>query len=151
MSEAVAHLGMTDITAAIAAQQVSAEEVVRACLHRVDDCNDQVNAFTAVYAERALAKAQRVDEQLRQGVALPLAGVPFAVKNLFDVAAQTTVAGSKILDTNAAAAADALLVQRLEAQGAVLVGSLNMGEFAYDFTGEINTMGPAAIQGILRI
>jgi AtzE family amidohydrolase len=136
MIEAMARTGLGDITAAVSAQQVSAEEVVRACLHRVDDCNDQVNAFTAVYADRALAKSQLVDEQLRQDVALPLAGVPFAVKNLFDVAAQTTVAGSKILDSNAAAAADALLVQRLEAQGAVLVGSLNMGEFAYDFTGE---------------
>ena len=65
-----------------------------------------------------------------------LAGVVFAVKNLFDIAEIATLAGSKINRERAAATADATLVRRLEAQDAILVGALNMGEYAYDFTGE---------------
>ncbi|KMO09714.1 amidase, partial [Methylobacterium indicum] len=63
----------------------------------------------------------------------PLAGVPFAVKNLFDVAGLPTRAGSRINRE----------VRRLEAAGAVLVGALNMGEYAYDFTGENAHDGPS--------
>src|SRR5215475_14430602 len=65
-----------------------------------------------------------------------LAGVPFAVKNLFDIAGLPTLAGSKINRDCAPAARDATVIARLEAHGAVLVGALNMGEYAYDFTGE---------------
>ena len=66
----------------------------------------------------------------------PLAGVPFAVKNLFDVKGLPTRAGSKINRDLAPSPRDATLIERLEAAGAVLVGALNMGEYAYDFTGE---------------
>ena len=66
----------------------------------------------------------------------PLAGVPFAVKNLFDVPGLPTLAGSKINRDRRPPARDAPLIARLEAAGAVLVGALNMGEYAYDFTGE---------------
>ncbi len=62
--------------------------------------------------------------------------MPFAVKNLFDVKGLATRAGSKINRDHAPATADAPLIERLEAAGAVLVGALNMGEYAYDFTGE---------------
>ena len=67
---------------------------------------------------------------------MKLAGVPFAVKNLFDIAALPTLAGSKIERDAAPAARDAVLVRRLEAEGAVLVGALNMDEYAYGFTTE---------------
>ncbi len=73
----------------------------------------------------------------------PLAGVPFAVKNLFDVAGLPTLAGSKINRERPPAARDATLIERLEAAGAVLVGALNMGEYAYDFTGENVHDGPS--------
>jgi len=69
--------------------------------------------------------------------------VPFAVKNLFDIAGLPTLAGSKINRECAPAARDATLVARLEAAGAVLVGALNMGEYAYDFTGENVHYGPS--------
>jgi aspartyl-tRNA(Asn)/glutamyl-tRNA(Gln) amidotransferase subunit A len=72
-----------------------------------------------------------------------LAGVPFAVKNLFDVAGLPTLAGSKINRDLAPAKADTPLIERLEAEGAVLVGALNMGEYAYDFTGENVHDGPS--------
>ena len=66
----------------------------------------------------------------------PLAGVPFAVKNLFDISGLATVAGSKINRAYPPAKRDSPLIERLEAAGAILVGALNMGEYAYDFTGE---------------
>ena len=73
----------------------------------------------------------------------PLAGVPFAVKNLFDVKGLSTRAGSKINRDLPPAPRDATLIERLEAAGAVLVGALNMGEYAYDFTGENVHDGPS--------
>lgn len=74
--------------------------------------------------------------------ALPLLGVPFAVKNLFDVQGLCTRAGSKIECDAPPAARDALLVRRLEAAGAILVGTLNMDEYAYGFTSENTHYGP---------
>ena len=87
----------------------------------------RLNAFTDVLDTRATAKTP---------AAGPLAGVPFAVKNLFDVKGLPTRAGSLINRERPPAKADSPLIQRLEAAGAVLVGALNMGEYAYDFTGE---------------
>ena len=131
-----------DIADCVSSREVAAIEVVTSCLSRVEAINPAVNAFTSVYRERALAKASAVDQLVQRGAKLPLAGVPFAVKNLFDVAGETTIAGSNILASNAVSRADAVLIQRIEAQGGVLVGSLNMGEFAYDFTGENQHFGP---------
>ena len=78
---------------------------------------------------------------------MPLLGVPFGVKNLFDIKNHVTLAGSKINKRNGAALQDALLIRRLENCGAILVGALNMGEYAYDFTGETYTTAIAEIPG----
>src|SRR5262249_45467393 len=91
------------------------------------------NAFTDVLANRARQRATAVDAAKKKG---PLAGVPFAVKNLFDVKDLPTRAGSKINRERPPASHDSPLIERLEAAGAVLIGALNMGEYAYDFTGE---------------
>src|SRR5208282_4169012 len=72
-----------------------------------------------------------------------LAGVPFAVKNLFDVAGLPTLAAAKIHREAPAASRDAALIERLEAAGAVLLVAFKMGEYAYDFTGENVHDGPA--------
>ncbi len=124
-----------EIAHAVGAGEASASGVVDAALSRIAKLNPTLNAFTAVTAERARAKARAVDAA-RDKSALPLAGVPFAVKNLFDVAGLATVAGSKINRARPKATRDSPLIERLEAAGAVLVGALNMGEYAYDFTGE---------------
>ena len=117
---------------------------MQAALARIAERDKTLNAFTAVTRERALAKARAIDADRAAGRALgPLAGVPFAVKNLFDVAGLATLAGSKINRDRPPATADATLVARLEAAGAVLVGALNMGEYAYDFTGENVHYGPS--------
>jgi 1-carboxybiuret hydrolase len=133
-----------DIAAAVAAGRVTAVAVIDGALARIAARNGKLNAFTAILAERARAKARALDAARAKGAPLgPLAGVPFAVKNLFDVAGLPTLAGSKINREREPAARDATLVERLEAAGAVLVGALNMGEFAYDFTGENAHDGPS--------
>lgn len=118
---------------------MSARDEVAASLSRIAATEARVNAFTAVLAERAEARAAALDAA---GEPLPLAGVSFAVKNLFDVAGLPTLAGSKIERDAAPARADAPLVRRLEAAGAVLVGTLNMDEYAYGFTTENTHYGP---------
>jgi 1-carboxybiuret hydrolase len=133
-----------EIAQAVAAGKSSAVEVAQAALARIAERDKTLNAFTAVTRERALAKAAAVDADRAAGRALgPLAGVPFAVKNLFDVAGLATLAGSKINRDRPPADADSILIRRLEAAGAVLVGALNMGEYAYDFTGENVHYGPS--------
>ena len=125
------------IAAAVAAGRTTAEAVVETVLERIAARDPALNAFTAVTRERASAKARALDKAHASGLTPgPLAGVPFAVKNLFDVAGLPTLAGSKINRDRPPASVDATLIQRLEAAGAVLVGALNMGEYAYDFTGE---------------
>ena len=111
-------------------------------LARIAALNPALNAFTTVTAERARAKAKAIDAAPDKSK-LPLAGVPFAVKNLFDIEGVVTVAGSKINRAYPPARQDAPLIARLEAAGAVLVGALNMGEYAYDFTGENVHDGPS--------
>jgi len=142
MDTAWAHA--SEIAAAVSDGRTSASAVVRAALARIAADNPVLNAFTAVLEDRALAKARAIDAARLDGRPLgPLAGVPFAVKNLFDIAGLPTLAGSKINRDRAPAQHDATLVARLEDRGAVLVGALNMGEYAYDFTGENVHYGPS--------
>jgi len=116
---------------------MSATARIEATLARIAARNPVLNAFTAITAERARTHAAALDASLAAGrVALPLEGMPFAVKNLIDIAGLPTLAGSKINRDRPPATRDATLITRLEAAGAVLVGALNMGEYAYDFTGE---------------
>ena len=130
-----------EIAKAVGSGQASALGVIDAALARIGRLNPALNAFTAITAERARAKAKAVDASDKSK--LPLAGVPFAVKNLFDIEGIPTVAGSKINRSHPPAKHDSPLIERLEAAGAVLVGALNMGEYAYDFTGENVHDGPS--------
>jgi aspartyl-tRNA(Asn)/glutamyl-tRNA(Gln) amidotransferase subunit A len=133
-----------EIRAAVASGEASASEIVEATLERIEALNPKLGAFTDITADRALARAASIDASRASGKTLgPLAGAPFAVKNLFDVAGLTTRAGSLINRDRAPAGADATIAARLEAAGAILVGALNMGEYAYDFTGENAHDGPS--------
>src|SRR5262252_3246307 len=134
----------SEIAHAVASGDRSALAVTEAALARIKRLNPKLNAFTTVTVERALARAAAIDRARSQGRNLgPLAGVPFAVKNLFDVEGIPTVAGSRINRDHPKAPRDATLIERLEGAGAVLVGALNMGEYAYDFTGENAHDGPS--------
>ena len=136
MTEANA-LTAAEIADGVAAGSLTAVDVIETTLARIAERDSVLNSFTAVTAERALARAAAIDAAREAGQSLgPLAGVPFAVKNLIDIAGLPTVAGSRINRDHPPATADATLVTRLERAGAILVGALNMGEYAYDFTGE---------------
>ncbi len=142
MNGPIVHRSSTFPTAWRIAQDVQAgltpaRSVVSDALQRIDLANPSLNAFTAIFADQALADADAVDSAIAAGRPVgPLAGVPFAVKNLFDVAGHATLAGSKIRQDAAPASRDAELVSRLKAAGAILVGALNMDEFAYGFVTE---------------
>ncbi|MBD2387669.1 AtzE family amidohydrolase [Cylindrospermum sp. FACHB-282] len=131
------------IAAAVGEGQVSAVEVTQAALARIAARNHELNCFTAVTAETALADAARIDREIAKGNDPGvLAGVPFAVKNLFDIAGLTTLAGAKINAENPPATQDATAVAKLKQAGAVLVGALNMDEYAYGFVTENSHYGP---------
>src|SRR3982075_1305561 len=137
-------LSASEIAQAVTGRKISALSVTEAALTRVTERDSVLNAFTDVTADRARAKARSIDAEIAAGKNPgPLAGVPFAVKNLFDVQGLTTRAGSKINRDLKPATRDATLIERLGAAGAVLVGALNMGEYAYDFTGENVHDGPS--------
>ena len=109
-------------------------EAVEQALASIRARNGAINAFTAVLEDRARTTALKASG--------PLKGIPFAVKNLFDIKGLSTLAGSKINRDLPPAERDAPLIERLEAAGAVLVGALNMDEYAYGFSTENTHYGP---------
>ena len=126
--------GSADIVRAVRAREVTAVEVVDAALARIGEREGAVHAFTSLLMDRARERAARIDDRIRSGADPgPLAGVPFAAKDLFDIEGVVTLAGSRILAARPPAVRSAEAVRRLEAAGAVLLGGLNMEEFAYGF------------------
>ncbi len=135
--------GALQIAQAVAGGRVKAEAVVAETLGRIADVDGRLNAFTAVLHQRALEDARLLDAKLAAGLRPgALAGVPFAVKNLFDIEGLPTLAGSRIRRDAPAATTDAALIARLKAADAILVGALNMDEFAYGFVTENHHYGP---------
>jgi Asp-tRNA(Asn)/Glu-tRNA(Gln) amidotransferase A subunit family amidase len=119
------------IAAGVCRGERNATAVVSEALDGIAVGDGAINAFTAVTGARALAQAATVNAAVADGRDPgPLAGVPFAVKNLYDIAGLPTVAGSRIDRDRQPAARDAALVRRLTAAGAILVGALNMDEYA---------------------
>ena len=115
--------------------ETSAEALARHFLERIEALDPKLNAFRLVCAERAVASARAADAQLRAGVDLgPLHGVPFAVKDLYDVAGLPTSAGARLLE-ECVKDTDATVVRRLIRAGMVLLGKTNTVQFAYGGTG----------------
>jgi AtzE family amidohydrolase len=139
----VIRLDAMGMAAEVRARRVTARDLVASALERIRARDAQINSFTALVAESALRDAEAVDADMGAGkVVGPLAGVPFAVKNLFDVAGLTTLAGSKINAERPPASRDATVVARLRGAGAILLGALNMDEYAFGFTTENTHYGP---------
>jgi len=132
--------GLTDLTLAAAARlverrEVSPVELTQACFDRIEAVEPSLNAFITVLGDRALESASTAEAEITGGnYRGPLHGIPVAVKDLFDIAKVVTTAGSKILADNVARA-DSGPVERLNAAGAVILGKLNLHEFAYGATG----------------
>jgi AtzE family amidohydrolase len=131
-----------ELARAVRERKTSARDLLDATLARIESINPVINAFTSLTKDRARTEADRVDARIAAGEDPgPLAGVPYAVKNLYDVAGEVTLAGSVINRGNPPAQRDATAVQRLSGAGAVLVGLLNMDEYAYGFTTENSHYG----------
>lgn len=122
--------------------EISAKTVITQCLDDINARNQDLNCFTTITADSALQQADYIDELIAKGENPgAFAGVPFAVKNLYDIAGVTTIAGSIISAENPPATADATAVQKLKEAGAILVGALNMDEYAYGFVTENSHYG----------
>ncbi len=137
MSPDILRATASEIAAAVASGEIAAQTVAEAALAYIAAADIKLNAFTTVTSERTRAQATAIDAARSAGRPPgPLAGVPFAVKNLYDIAGVVTRAGAKITRDDPPAQSDACLIRRLDAAGALLLGALNMDEFAYGFTGE---------------
>jgi len=122
-------------------REFSALEVTHACLERIAATDERLNAFITVCAEQALAEAAAADRRLAAGDPATLTGIPLAVKDIFNTCGVRTTCASTILD-NYIAPYDASAFARLKAQGAVLLGKLNMDEFAMGSSNENSAYGP---------
>ena len=130
------------IATAVLERHTTALAVTEATLELIT-ADNQLNCFTHITTrDTALQEAARIDAEIPAGDNPGLlAGVPFAVKNLFDIVGITSVAGSKINIENPPATQDATAVTKLKQAGAILVGALNMDEYAYGFVTENSHYG----------
>ena len=127
----------TDCVAAFRRGEVSASEIAASTLERISISNPALNAFIEITRERAISEAKNIDAaRKRDDYKLPLAAVPYAVKNLFDVEGITTLAGARIHANKPPAIRDARLIKNLHGAGGLLTGTLNMDAYAYGFTTE---------------
>jgi len=126
-----------ELAAELAQGKSGSRQLVEAALARADAADGEGGrVFISLDRDEALAEAERSDRLRARGyVPSPLAGLPVSIKDLFDIAGQVTAGGSKVLAGAPAAAADAAVVSRLRAAGAILVGRTNMTEFAYSGVG----------------
>jgi aspartyl-tRNA(Asn)/glutamyl-tRNA(Gln) amidotransferase subunit A len=133
----IARPTLARLAADLAAGRTTSGTLVEEALARIaDPAGEGKRAFVTVYADTARAAAEAQDRLRAAGyVASPLAGLPVSIKDLFDVAGERTLAGSKALDDAPPAKADAPVVARLKAAGAVIIGRTNMTEFAFSGVG----------------
>lgn len=134
-------LTIKQASAEIRSGRLSPVEPTRSCLLRIEQLNPSLNAFITVTAESALEEARQVDREIRAGKYRgPLHGIPLALKDLVDTAGVRTTAASHLFEKRVPAA-DAFIEKRLKASGAVLLGKLNLHEFAYGGSGMIGAFG----------
>ncbi|MCH8333437.1 amidase, partial [Candidatus Sumerlaeota bacterium] len=125
---------LADVARLIRSRQHSAVEFTEAYLERIEKYNARLNAYLKVFTEEALAEAAKADKEIEEGtVRGPLHGVPIALKDIIDIAGHVTTAGG-ILLPDAPAEQDAEVTRRLRAAGAVLIGKLNLHEYAWGGT-----------------
>jgi aspartyl-tRNA(Asn)/glutamyl-tRNA(Gln) amidotransferase subunit A len=141
-SEAVGRLTAIAIRDGVAARTLSAEDVCRACLDRIDRDDGALRAFISVDRDGALSRARDIDARAGGPGPMPLAGVPIAVKDNICTAGTRTTAGSRMLE-RFVPPYDATVVARLTAAGAVVVGKTNCDEFAMGSSTEHSAFGPS--------
>ncbi|HET6933624.1 MAG TPA: amidase [Candidatus Angelobacter sp.] len=134
-------LDLAAVSQAVQKKEVSPVEITEACLSRIEQLDPRLNAFITVTAESAIEEARRAEAEIARGEWKgPLHGVPLAVKDLAETAGVRTTAASKVLEHHIPSE-DAEVVRRIRAAGAVLLGKLNLHEFAYGGSGVIGHFG----------
>ncbi|AOJ03822.1 MULTISPECIES: amidase [Burkholderia] len=127
----IAHLGLTEISSMLKSRLLSATELTRTMLSRIDALDPFLHAYIQVTSASALTEADRADQEIARGINRgPLHGVPIAVKDIFDMKGVPTTAGMRI-HADAVATEDATVIRRLREAGAVILGKLAMTEGAY--------------------
>jgi aspartyl-tRNA(Asn)/glutamyl-tRNA(Gln) amidotransferase subunit A len=132
---------LTELAADLATKRVSAVELTKHFLARIERFDDALNCFVTVTADQALKQAKAADERRARGDAAPLTGIPLAHKDIFCTAGVKTSCGSKMLD-NFVAPYDATVIERFASAGAVMLGKTNMDEFAMGSSNETSYYGP---------
>ena len=139
---ALTALSLTEAAQLVRHKKISPVELTQACLDRIETLNPRLNAFITVTAESALASARSAEAEVgRDGWKGPLHGIPIALKDLLDTAGLRTTAGSALFKERIPQQ-DAEVVRRLKAAGAVLLGKLNMHEFAFGASSAFSHFGP---------
>ena len=134
-------LSLTELRRLLDRRELSSEEITRTFLDRIEATDETINAFITVCEDEALAAARLADQRMASGEAAKLTGIPVAVKDIFNTQGIRTTCGSKIL-ANYIAPYDATVISRLKQQGAVILGKLNMDEFAMGSSNESTAFGP---------
>ena len=122
-------------------REFSAVELTNAYLGRITATNPDLNTFITVCNETALAEADAADKLIASGQASPLTGLPIAAKDIFNTAGVRTTCASRILK-DYVSPYDATAIARIKAQHAVIIGKLNMDEFAMGSSNENSAFGP---------
>jgi len=134
-------LTLADASQLVRSKKISPVELMRACLSRVERLNPKLNAFITVTADSALAQAREAEADIQRGRWKgPLHGIPIAIKDLLDTAGVRTTAASALFKDRVPTE-DAEVVRRLKAAGTVLLGKLNLHEFAYGGSSVISYFG----------
>jgi len=130
-----------ELSELLVSNKISSFELTRSLLDRIDSVDKKLNAFITVCAERALVQAKAVDEKRMKGESHSrLAGIPIGLKDNISLSGVKMTCGSKMLE-NYIAPYNATVVDKLEAAGAVIIGKLNMDEFAMGSSSETSVFG----------
>lgn len=135
-------LSLSEASRLIRDKKISPVELTQRCLNRIERLNPKLNAFITVTAEAALAQARQAETEVQRGHWRgPLHGIPIALKDLFDTAGVQTTAASELFKDRIPTE-DGEIVRRLKDAGSVMLGKLNMHEFAYGGSSVISYYGP---------
>lgn len=135
-------LTMTELIEKLKTREVRSVDVTKACLERIKERNEKINAYITITEEEALAMAEKSDQKLDDGEGGLLEGVPVAFKDLFCTKGIKTTAASKMLE-NFIPPYESTVTQKMLDEGAVLLGKLNMDQFAMGGSGETSYFGNA--------
>ncbi|MHB9072986.1 MAG: Asp-tRNA(Asn)/Glu-tRNA(Gln) amidotransferase subunit GatA [Desulfobaccales bacterium] len=142
MGEPIHSLSISQLAPLLASGEVSPQEVTEACLTRIKARDGELNTFITVDEPGARAMAQEAAATFKRGEATPLTGIPLALKDVMVTRGLRTTCGSRILE-NFVPPYDAFVCARLRQAGAVILGKLNMDEFAMGSSTENSAFGPS--------